>query len=295
MSCPRSPMPPGPVSRTSAASRRQLGTELRQLREKHSLLLEDIATRLDVAPSTISRIETGKAPTRTSYLHLMLDMYHVTDPHEQQWLTELARDGQAREWAAPGGLLHPTMIHYLGLEAAAAHISLFALQTVPELLQTPQYAQAAIRAEKPGLDETRISELTQVTLHRQQLAATGKARIHAILDEAALLRPAGSPQVMTGQLEHLRALTAAGNIRLDILALATPWPVLTAPFTILGFPKGTGGAVACSPGAAGAVRMTSHGPAVRALRSTFQTLIGSAMPAAETAWLVPEPGGHGRQ
>ena len=46
--------------------RRRLGAELRRLREARFFRLEDVASVLDVAPSTLSRIETGKAPARTS-------------------------------------------------------------------------------------------------------------------------------------------------------------------------------------------------------------------------------------
>src|SRR5579872_613976 len=57
--------------------RRRLGTELRRLREAHSLKLEEVADKLGLAASTLSRIETGKAPTRTAYLSAMLDLYGV--------------------------------------------------------------------------------------------------------------------------------------------------------------------------------------------------------------------------
>ena len=43
--------------------RRRLGTELRKLRESNGYKLEEVAAQLGVAPSTLSRIETGKAPT----------------------------------------------------------------------------------------------------------------------------------------------------------------------------------------------------------------------------------------
>src|SRR5438045_698893 len=66
-------MPAGPTVR-----RRRLGTELRRLREAHALKLEEAAERLGLAPSTLSRIETGKAPTRSAYLTTMLEMYGVT-------------------------------------------------------------------------------------------------------------------------------------------------------------------------------------------------------------------------
>ena len=60
--------------------RRRLGSDLRRLREQRSLRLEEVAGQLGVAPSTLSRIETGKAPTRTSYLALLLNLYGVDDP-----------------------------------------------------------------------------------------------------------------------------------------------------------------------------------------------------------------------
>jgi hypothetical protein len=49
--------PTGPATR-----RRALGTALRQLREERCLLLEEVACRLGVAPSTLSRIETFATP-----------------------------------------------------------------------------------------------------------------------------------------------------------------------------------------------------------------------------------------
>jgi transcriptional regulator with XRE-family HTH domain len=54
-----------PAAAGPAMSRQLLGTRLRQLREAHGLLLADATHRLGVAPSTLSRIETGRAPTRT--------------------------------------------------------------------------------------------------------------------------------------------------------------------------------------------------------------------------------------
>jgi transcriptional regulator with XRE-family HTH domain len=63
--------------RTSGIERRRLGRQLRQFRQDKGLRLEDAANRLGVAASTLSRIETGRAPTRTSYLLLLMDMYGI--------------------------------------------------------------------------------------------------------------------------------------------------------------------------------------------------------------------------
>src|ERR1700733_663826 len=84
-------MPLGPTVR-----RRRLGAELRRLREAHSLKLEEVAEQLGLAPSTLSRIETGKAPTKSAYLTAMLGMYGVDDPGARKVLVDMAREGHRR-------------------------------------------------------------------------------------------------------------------------------------------------------------------------------------------------------
>ena len=74
--------------------------ELRRLREAHSFKLEEAADKLGLAASTLSRIETGKAPTRTAYLSAMLEMYDVDDPGQRQMLIEMAREGHRKGWWA---------------------------------------------------------------------------------------------------------------------------------------------------------------------------------------------------
>jgi DNA-binding XRE family transcriptional regulator len=98
----RKPMLVGPTIR-----RRRLGTELRRLRESRSLRLQDVASSLGVAASTVSRIETGNAPTRTSYLTVMLELYGVADPADRRALIEMAREGQRKGWWAPSEDLLP--------------------------------------------------------------------------------------------------------------------------------------------------------------------------------------------
>ncbi len=84
--CPPLPAP--------AAARYQLGSYLRTLRRKASLDITGAARHIGVAPSTLSRIETGQAPTRTSYLHMLLDLYAITDPDQRRQLAELACHAQ---------------------------------------------------------------------------------------------------------------------------------------------------------------------------------------------------------
>ena len=55
---------------------------------------------LGVAPSTLSRIETGKAPTKLAYLSQLLELYQVTDAGQRQILVDMAREGHRKGWWA---------------------------------------------------------------------------------------------------------------------------------------------------------------------------------------------------
>lgn len=150
-------------------ARHRLGAQLRQLREGRSLRLEDVATALDVVPSTLSRIETGKAPTRISYLTGMFAMYGVDDPEVRQTLEGLARDdGRESWWAAFADLLPDGARRYFGLESAASLIRCYSVQVVPDLLQTRDYAAAACRAARPGLAGDQVRTLVTATMRRHR-------------------------------------------------------------------------------------------------------------------------------
>src|ERR1700751_6096447 len=73
--------------------RRRLGTELRRLRESSGYKLEEVSAQLGVAPSTLSRIETGKAPTKSAYLSQMLEKNGVVEPAQRQVIIDMAGRG----------------------------------------------------------------------------------------------------------------------------------------------------------------------------------------------------------
>src|SRR5215472_4912179 len=81
-----------------ALGRHRLGAELRRLRQARSLRLEDVAARLEVVPSTLSRMETGQAPVKAAYLTALLDLYLVHDQAQRAHLTNLAGDASGASW-----------------------------------------------------------------------------------------------------------------------------------------------------------------------------------------------------
>jgi len=123
-----------------------------------------------VLSSTLSRIEMGKAPTRTGYLSLMLDLYDIDDAGQRQALTDLARGGRRPSWwAGRAGLVAAGAGLYLDLEAEATAVEMFSALTVPGLLQTRAYTAAVIAARRPGLAAGQVHRLAELQLRRQDV------------------------------------------------------------------------------------------------------------------------------
>jgi transcriptional regulator with XRE-family HTH domain len=275
--------------------RRRLGADLRRLREQNSLRLEEVASQLGVAPSTLSRIETGKAPTRTSYLVLMLDLYGVADPDRRRLLMDLAREGQRRGWwVGFDDLLAPGAGDYLGLEAEASVLRAFGVQAVPGLLRTPDYGSAVCAARRTDLPPEQVERLVAAQQRRQEvLGGTDPIELRIVLDESALLRSVAPSRVMRGQLEHLIEASAEPTITIQVLELAGPRrSVLAGPFAVLSFTEQDDADVACAEGIRGQVLLEQRAAEVAAMRATFDALSRSALSPRASAARIKDIAGH---
>jgi transcriptional regulator with XRE-family HTH domain len=262
--------------------RRRLGTDLRKLREARSLRLEDVAARLEVAPSTLSRIETGKAPTRTSYLAVMLDLYGVDDPGQRQLMIDMAREGQRKGWWAKcDDVLASGVGSYLGLEAAACAVRSFVVDVVPGLVQTRAYAAAVGAASRPDLSAEQLKRLAWLQTRRREMLADG-AEVLLVLDEAVLRRTIGTASVMAAQHQHLLA-AASPSMTVQVLRLAGSRPVLSDSFTVLSFADPADPDVGYRTGAQGQAIRQDRAATVTTLRGIFDQLSRAALTPAESA------------
>lgn len=259
-------------------ARRRLGVRLRELREAGSLRLEDVAVSLGVAPSTLSRIETGKAPTRCAYLASMLNLYGVDDPELQQEFADLASEGQGRSWWSNcSDLLADGTGRYLSLEASACLVRSYSTQTVPALLQTRDYATAVCQAARPHLTADQIRRLVAITMRRQIILRGNGTNLHLLIDESALVRRIASADVMAAQLDHLRAIADRDSVAVQITALARQLPVLSPSFAVLSFTDPSDTDIAASYGPDSQLLIRSGDSDVNGLVTTFTTLAQAAL------------------
>ncbi|HEY6310143.1 MAG TPA: helix-turn-helix transcriptional regulator [Streptosporangiaceae bacterium] len=276
-------MPLGPTVR-----RRRLGAELRRLREGHSLKLEEVAEELSLAPSTVSRIETGKAPTKSAYLMAMLDMYKVDDLAARKVLIDMAREGHRKGWWSIYDDVLPSGFDiYVGLEAEAQGLRSYETDLVHGLLQTTDYALAVLRELRAKDSEEQIARVVDLRMERQRLLEQDPPLdFWLILDEGAIRRNIGGPEVMRPQLEHLIQASRWSNVTLQILAFeAGAHAGLVGPFSILEFPERTDSDVAYTESVGGMIYLEKDRE-VRACAEAFDRMRAAALSPSASLELI---------
>ncbi len=251
--------------------------------------LEEVAEQIGLAPSTLSRIETGKAPTRPAYLNSMLALYGVDDPAQRQALLDLARDGHRKGWwALWDGVLPTGFSIYVGLEAEATSLRVYEPQVVHGLLQTPDYARSVMSTVRRRPTPEEIERLVSLRMQRQEvLTRPDPLDPWIVLDEAVLRRMAGPSEMMRQQLEHLYEASQWPNVTLQVLSFGSGLhPGLGGPFTIIEFPERFDPDAVYTEGVTGQAYIEERDREVRERCEAFDLLRATAMPPADSARLI---------
>jgi transcriptional regulator with XRE-family HTH domain len=268
--------------------RRRLGSELRKLRDASQFKLEEVAAELGVAPSTLSRIETGKAPTKSAYLNQMLEMYGVTDPSQRQVLIDMAREGHRKGWwSAYDDVLPSGFDIFVGLEAETTGIRSYENSVVYGLLQTEAYARAVLRELQPRLTAEQVERQVELRMSRQRrLEEEPALDLWVIHDEAVIRRAVGGAKVMRGQFDRLLEAVSKPGITLQVLPFDSGAHAgLRGPFSILEFPDRSDSRVAHVESVGGFIYMEKDRE-VRACSDAFDRLRAAALAPGASVDLI---------
>jgi transcriptional regulator with XRE-family HTH domain len=218
--------------------RRLLGAQLRRLREKNRISLEDAGKVIRASHSKISRLELGRVGFKDRDIADLLTLYGVTDEQERDSLRALARQASGQGWWHDYSDILPSWFEaYVGLEEAATRIRAYEIQFVPGLLQTEAYARAVTLLGHSGAGAEEIERRVRLRMARQALLKGPRApQLWAVIDEAVLRRPVGGREVMRGQLEQLIERAAMPNVTLQVIPFqAGGHAAAGGPFSILRF------------------------------------------------------------
>jgi transcriptional regulator with XRE-family HTH domain len=188
--------------------------EVKRLRDLAGMTQERLAGLASFSPSTIAALESYRL-LPSADLAEGLDRALNGDGHliRLQGLVEKTS-------------VLPWFRDLVKVERSANEIRMYEPYQIPALLQTEDYTRAIARANRPMLSDSDIDQAVALRRTRQEifdhnempaLSTELKPRLWAIMDEPALYRLVGSPDVMRGQCEYLLSVARKPNITIQII------------------------------------------------------------------------------
>jgi transcriptional regulator with XRE-family HTH domain len=203
----------------SPVRQRRLARMLRQLRDDAGLTIDQVAEKLELSASTVSRMETAQVGVRARDLRLLLDIYGVAGAQREE-LLQITRERRQQPWWQEYRDL-PNILE-ASLEAEASSIWQYSAQLVPGLLQTEAYARAVLGAIRLDAKPGDIDRRLQLRIGRQaRLTSEHAPEYWVVLDEAVLRRQVGRPPVMREQLQRLIDAAKLPSVTLQVLPFSS--------------------------------------------------------------------------
>lgn len=205
-------------------AQRLICAQLIALRERAGMSVEEAGRAIGRAQSTVWRLESAQTGLTRERVTVLLDAYHATPAERDALLRAVDIARMPGWWHAYRDVL-PAHVHgILDLESAASVIRIYAPGVIPDLLQTPGYARALLRARAPRDSQRVTDRRVELVLARQEHSLRRHpqpVRLWVLMEESVLHRPVGAPEVMREQLAHLQELTTQpGPVALQVIRTA---------------------------------------------------------------------------
>lgn len=267
---------------------RRLAAELKQGREQTGLTVAQAGKTLGWTASKISKIETTETRRISAGdLDKMMDLYKIHEPSKRQAMHALARDAKERGWWSKyreifGAQALPDF------EAEALVIKSFQALAIPGLLETREYAEAVFRGGRYTSPRD-IERRVEARLTRQEiLTRINPVHLRLVMDEAALRRMIGGPQVMARQLRYLLHMAELPNVDVQVLPFSVgSHAALVAPFSILEFRDHLAAPIAHVDAVTDSVFFEEPAEVER-YNATFGDIQGTALSTAQSARFITE-------
>ncbi|MEU6377610.1 helix-turn-helix transcriptional regulator [Streptomyces sp. NPDC046909] len=202
---------------------RYCGNQFKMWRQEAGISREQVGAESNYSPDTITSFERGVRRLPTRLLALGDEMFGARGKLKAaaQYLEPEKYPPRARE--------------FMDCEARAIALQSYQGMLVPGLLQSEDFARAMLSAHYPPLDEETIEVRTAARVERRQLLFRKPPSYFAfVVDEIALRREVGGPEVMRGQCELLLELGALRNVDIQVLPISRGAHVgLGGPFVVL--------------------------------------------------------------
>lgn len=198
------------LNETHTPKARLLGAELRELRDQAGFNGRQLAAKLDITQTTVSRYERGARTAPVDYVARVLGLFGVTGQRYED-LIEFARSASEPNLITKSGK-HKHLLEISEFERSAEQVVHVAPLVMPGPMQTRGYA-TAVMASLPAEERDLRVELRMA----RRDALSGTRDVTAFIAERALRDELGGSSVMGDQLRRLVYLASYSNIDLRVL------------------------------------------------------------------------------
>ena len=215
---------------------RELGEGLRRAMRDAGLTGKQVAKLLDLSPSWVSRLISGKRNVSAVQVSAFLAVCRVPSA-ERDRLLELCDEQHTQGWFQQHGSRLPLqLVTLIDHENKAVAIGDFQSTLMPGLLQTGDYTRALIR-EAGTIPADEIDDRVAARLARQSLFSRDRsARFTFFIHEFVLRLPIGGPAVMSDQLHQLLRMSIRPYLTLRVVPAAVGGhAAINGSFTLMEF------------------------------------------------------------
>lgn len=213
----------GPAS----TGRERLAAELRRLRDIAGVSGRELAHRIGISQSKVSRIESGAVVPSLPEVTAWGKELGVSVETQGQ-LTALVETAynEVHPWrsALRRGNLQDTL---QAQESNATRIAVFQPAVVPGLLQTAEYARRVIAMFHRQYSESDPASEVASRLHRQLALYDTDRHFEFLITEAALRWRPGPAQLLLAQLDRISSISTLDNVTVGLIPLSAEATTLT--------------------------------------------------------------------
>lgn len=216
-------------SESASPTAQYFAAVLRLLRMQAGLTQDELGRLMEYTGSAVSAVETCAKPPTDEFVEA----------------AEKALDAGGLLRAAIGFLRlerYPEFFQgFVQLEQEALSVSSYCTQVIDGLLQTKEYAHALLHSNYPPFEGDELEQLVEARMDRKTLFdRKPMALFHTVIEEAALRREIGGPEVMRAQLQHLIECAARPNVTIQVMPTSRAEHAgLRGAFTVLETPDHT--------------------------------------------------------
>jgi transcriptional regulator with XRE-family HTH domain len=180
------------------------GRQMRRDRLAHGWSITELAKHTGLNGAHLGRIESALRPPSVKVADALDKVFPERRGWYLQWLDDIR--------TAPE--VPATFRSWSDYEDNSATLRLWTPLIVDGLFQTKDYARALIALA--GVSGEVAATRLGARMERQQ-RVLGRCRVSYMLDQSALYRLVGSPEIMRAQLRHLLDVAARANVVLQVM------------------------------------------------------------------------------